>query len=417
MSTNVDHQHLLGINGLGRIGKLTLWYHLLQRHFDGFVVNVGREVGKDMNAVLHTIETDSTYGSLHHFLYGRSRKEIELKIVDEEKGLLSIDGMSVKILRNNRNPRDIGWGKEGVRLVVECTGHYTDPTSPDESEKGSVRGHLKSGAEKIVISAPIKIKDSSKRMPADAGMFVYGINHNDYNPAEQHIISGASCTTTGLAHMMKPLLEIEETSRVLTASMSTIHAATNTQSILDSVPSRGAKDLRKNRSIINNIIITTTGAAIALEKIMPEIQRIGFMADSVRIPTNTASLIILNLTLHTTLLANGQPVITQDFLNNIYRNAANQQQRGLLQFSERQNVSADIIGAEASCTIEGAETHTRTGFMTIPSSFLDAHGINCEHELRIPVTHAKICGWYDNEYGSYAYTLGKLTEYVDELMY
>ena len=97
----------------------------------------------------------------------------------------------------------------------------------------------------MIISAPTKIADKAAKMPDDFGMFIYGINHLDFDPARHHVISAASCTTTGLSHMMKPLLENSETNKILTASMSTIHAATGSQSILDSSPKKGAEDLRK----------------------------------------------------------------------------------------------------------------------------------------------------------------------------
>lgn len=412
----VKGKRLLGINGLGRIGKLTLWYHLQEKVFDGFVINVGREVGCNLDAVLHTILTDSTYGRLESFLYGSSKKDFVAKIVDEKEKMLSVDGMPIKILQTARNPADIGWGKEGVRLVIECTGKFTDPTKADDDAKGSIRGHLKAGAEKVILSAPFKIKDKSLKMPSDAGMFVFGVNHTEYDPEAHHVISGASCTTTGLAHMLKPLLENKQTSQIMTASMSTVHASTATQSILDSVPKTGSKDLRKNRSVLNNVILTTTGAAKALENILSQIQEIGFMADSVRIPTSTASLIILNLTFHSPLKENGDPVITRELINDIYKKAAAGQQKGLLVYSENQNVSADMIGFQASCVIEGAENHTRTGFMPIPSVVLKEHGLKESSDVRVPVTHAKLFGWYDNEFGSYVFTLGHMTKYVAKQM-
>ena len=348
-----DNQNLLGINGLGRIGKLSLWEQVRLRHFDGFVVNIGREVGTGLEAVLHTIERDSTYGTLKRFLYGYSENAFDIKILDQEKGLIEINGMPVTILRSARNPQDISWREHGVRLVVDCTGAHKDPTLPSGGGKPSVRGHLAAGAEKVIMSAPTKIPDKAAKMPGDFGMFIYGINHLDFDPARHHVISAASCTTTGLSHMIKPLLENSETNKILTASMSTIHAATGTQSILDSSPKKGAGDLRKNRSIFNNIILTSTGAAKALEQVLPEIQQFGFMADSVRIPTNTASLIVLNVTFSSPMEESGLPVVNRAFLNNIYKQAARGSQKGLLVFSEKQNVSADIIGFQASVVLDG----------------------------------------------------------------
>lgn len=412
----LTNKRLLGINGLGRIGKLSLWYHLQARHFDGVVINVGRGVGKRFTDIVDVIKTDSTYGSLGVFLRGRTREDCAVEIIDEAAGIFTIDGLWVKVLRTARNPKDIRWAEEGVRLVVDCTGKFVDPTIGPDQKDGSIRGHLESGAETVIISAPFKIKDSSAKLPADSKTFVYGINHLSYDPTKHRVVSAASCTTTALAHMMKPLLDTEETSRILTASMSTVHAATNTQSILDSVPSSGTGDLRKNRSVLNNVILTSTGAAETLEQILPEISRVGFMADSVRIPTTTVSLICLNVTFYQPLSDKGLPVIDRAFVNNIYRKAAAGPQRGLLTYTDKQNVSSDFIGYESAVVIEGHETHLRTAFMTVPSWVLAQHGIvNCAG-LEIPVTHAKIFGWYDNEYGSYVTSLGKLAIHVDKTM-
>ncbi|MGE5383959.1 MAG: glyceraldehyde 3-phosphate dehydrogenase NAD-binding domain-containing protein [Omnitrophica WOR_2 bacterium] len=409
-------KNLLGINGAGRIGKLTIWNHILNKHFGGLVVNAGRGVGKDLEALIHNITHDSTYGSLTHFLYGHSGKKCEIKILDSQQNLVEIDGMPVKFLLSNRNPREINWSGEQVRLVVDCTGAFLDPTVPADSAKGSLRGHLEAGADKVIASAPFKIKDSTLKMPADSSMMVFGINHLDFDTRKHHVISAASCTTTGLAHMMLPLLERPETSHILTAGMSTIHASTSTQSILDAVPSTGTSDLRKSRSVFNNIIITSTGAAKALEKIIPDVQKIGFMADSVRIPINTGSMIILNITFQSPLNDIGEPVITREYLNQIYKETAEGPGAGMLEFSEEQNVSADIIGRKAAIVIEGVETHTRTGFMAINPNLLQNFGIQLNQDIMIPVCHAKIFGWYDNEFGSYVNMLGKLTEYIDKKM-
>jgi glyceraldehyde 3-phosphate dehydrogenase len=416
MTASVKSKRLLGINGLGRIGKLTLWNYLYRKHFDGLVINMGREVGKSVDDLIHVIETDSTYGILGKFLYGYTRNP-EIKVLEASTNvLLDIDGMPVKVLREARNPKDINWRREGVRLVIDTTGQFTDPTSPADCKTGSLRGHLEGGAEKVINSAPFKIKDKSLKMPADSACLIYGINHTEFDPVRHHLISAASCTTTGLAHLIKPLLETKETSQILTASMSTIHAATNTQSVLDAVPKAGATDQRKNRSVMNNIILSTTGSAKTLEEVLPEIKQIGFMADSVRVPTNTVSLIILNITFHTPLDKARQPVISQSLLNNIYRKAAEGSQKGLLIYSERQNVSADLIGVRAAVVVEGHENHTRTGFVALPPETLQAAGVNADKDVRIPVTHAKLFGWYDNEYGSYVNCMGELAIYMDKNM-
>jgi len=412
MKSSISEKKLLGINGLGRIGKLTFWYHLMNRKFDGLVINVGREVGKSLDDLIHTISTDSTYGTLDHFLYGYSGRTCDLKLLDREKNIIEVDGFPIKILNKVRNPRDINWKNEGVRIVVDCTGKFLDPTIPDSDPKGSILGHLTSGTQKVIASAPFKIKNKAKADISRYPTLIYGINHLEYNPVEHDVISAASCTTTGLAHMINPLLEDKETNHILTASMSTVHAATNTQRVLDSVPVTGAGDLRKNRSVLNNIILSTTGAAKTLEKVLPEIINFGFMADSIRIPTNTVSLISLNITFNSRVDDNGMPIINTDYINNIYQMVANGSQKGLLHFSVKQNVSGDILGFPAAVVIEGNVTHTRTGFLNVSSEVLASVGIKNPQDINIPVTHAKIMGWYDNEYGSYVNSLGKLTEYV-----
>ncbi len=416
MQTELKSKRILGINGIGRIGKLTLWNHLNLKYFDGIVINAGRGLGKKPEDVIHYLTTDSTYGSLDRFLYGHTGKTCGIKVLAQEENLYEFDGIPVKLLSKERNPRDIPWSKEGVRLVVDCTGVFLDPSLPADYGKGSLRGHLEAGAEKVIVSAPFKVTDSSMKMPGDSAMFVYGVNHSAYDPLRHHIISAASCTTTALAHMIKPLLETEETSGIVTASMSTVHSATNNQSILDAPPKAGTGDLRRNRSVMNNIIPTSTGAAIALEEILPQIKEIGFMADSIRVPTSTVSLISLNLTFRTVLSESGEPVLTKEFINDIFRKAANGPQKDFLVFTENQNVSSDLMGCQAAVIIEGHENHTRTGFLPLSAEILRQYGIKTTQDIHFPVTHAKIFGWYDNEFGCYVNCLGKLTKYLDKNM-
>jgi glyceraldehyde 3-phosphate dehydrogenase len=414
MDIRVGNKNYLGVNSLGRIGKLVVWHQIAKKQFDGVVVNLGRTVGKSIDDIIQTIEMDTTYGSLRKFLYGMNSSKEIVKVIDKDRLIIELDGMPVKILTSERNPKNIPWKDEDVRVVVDCTGQYVDPTTPFDDPKGSLRGHLVGGAQKVILSAPFKIKDKSSKMPDDSIMMVYGINHLEYNPDKHHIVSAASCTTTGLSHMIKPLLEDKESSKILTTSMSTVHSSTNTQSVLDSVPKANASDLRKNRSVFNNIILSTTGAAKALEAILPQIQEIGFMADSVRIPTNTVSLLVLNITFSAGLDEKGNPIINRKYLNDIFRQAAEGSQKGMLVFSERQNVSSDLAGFNASVVIEGHETHTRTGFINLPAEMFESYGMKNSKNIHLPVTHAKIFGWYDNEYGSYVNTLGALAEYINK---
>ncbi|KQC06887.1 MAG: glyceraldehyde-3-phosphate dehydrogenase [Candidatus Cloacimonas sp. SDB] len=412
MGMSIKEKKLLGINGLGRIGKLTLWYHLISRNFDGIVINVGRVVGKGLEDLVQVISSDSTYGTLNHFINGNSGRKIKIKLIDELNGLIEIDGFPIKFLNKERNPQNINWKKEGVKIVVDCTGKFLDPTISSNDPKGSVMGHTIAGAEKIIVSAPFKIKNKLLEDSDSFPTLIYGINHTSYDPQKHHVVSAASCTTTGLAHMIKPLLEDKETNDVLTASMSTVHAATNTQSVLDSVPKTGATDLRKNRSVLNSIILSSTGAAKTLEKVIPQVIKFGFMADSIRIPTTTVSLISLNITFNSRLDENGLPYINAEYLHNIYKTAAKGPQKDLLYYSANQNVSLDLLGFPAAVVIEANEIHTRTGFLQISTDVLCSVGMSDMQEVNIPVTHAKIMGWYDNEYGSYVNSLGRLTEYV-----
>ena len=394
----------LGINGLGRIGKLTLWYHLGHDDFDRFVVNVGRSVGTSLQSVVEYVNKDSTYGPLHRFLDGH-RGRPDIHVVDESGGLVKAYGKEIVFLREVRNPKDIPWRDHGVTLVVDCTGKFRDPHTDADDPKGALRGHLAAGARAVVQSSPFKSKLKGVPTPQDAVMLIHGINHLDFDPGKHKLVSAASCTTTALAHMMRPLLARDLTRNMITAGMSTVHAVTNSQPVLDAVPGAGDKDMRKKRGAMGNIVLTSTNAASALEQVMPEIARIGFMADSVRIPTNSVSLIILNVTFQTEALPDGTVSVDRDDINAIYREAAEGEARGLVKYSEEQNVSADMLGEDAAVVIEGIETHTRTGFVD-----LKLPGGCGEH--RIPLTHVKIFGWYDNEMGSYTYRLGELTSHV-----
>jgi glyceraldehyde 3-phosphate dehydrogenase len=366
--------------------------------------------------VCGAIEKDSTYGSMHRFLFGVDAEPC-VRIVDREKRLLEVAGVPVTILQTARNPRDIGWRDHGARVVIETTGTLCDPTLPPDAERGSIRGHLDAGAEIVVNSAAFKIKDKALSVPDDAISLIYGCNHELFDPARHRVVSAASCTTTALAHMVKPLLDHLRDSTIMTASMSTVHAATNSQTLLDTVPKAGAKDLRRNRSSLNSIILTSSNAAHALEEVIPEIREIGFMADSVRIPIPTESLIILNLTFQTQIGTDGRASVNNQMLNEIYRDAASGSQKGQLVYSEEQNVPADVTGMRAAVVIEASENHTRTGFVDfdlaqVPDVDPKILGSLSSPLIRVPVTHAKIFGWYDNEYGSYTNMFGDLTVHV-----
>ena len=409
---------VLGINGLGRIGKLTLWHHICRKYFPEIVVNIGRKVGTRLEDIALYIEKDSTYGTLQRYLYGHKTKRI-IENLDEDRGTMLIDGIPVTILRETRNPRLIPWDKYGAKIVVESTGKFKDPAAPPDSKEGSARDHLEAGAEKVIVSAPFKIKTKGISMPDDATTIVIGINDDIYDHTKHRVISAASCTTTCLSYMIKPLLDYFGPKKILSASMATIHAATGNQEVLDRLPEAGATDLRKNRGIMNNIILTTTGAAKTLGLVIPEMNKIGFIAESVRIPTTTGSLIILIVALYD---EPGSPAINRTLINDIYRDAEKREKRGYIKYTDEQNVSSDIIGQFGpATTIEGNETHTRTAFVTLDLSKLykvpESLAGQLPSNIEIPVTQTSIYGWYDNELGSYTNMLGDLTVKIASTVY
>ncbi|MCP3667908.1 MAG: glyceraldehyde-3-phosphate dehydrogenase [Gammaproteobacteria bacterium] len=397
----------LGINGMGRIGKLSLWHHIARKSFSEIVINLGRDVGQGMSDIAQVIEKDSSYGRLSNFLYGFNGPRTVIDNLNEEAGTMTVDGIPVKVLRSDRNPKDIPWGENGVRLVCDTTGAYTDPTVPGDNVKGSLRGHLDAGAEKVVLSAPFKIKNQGLVMPDDAITTVMGINGSDFDPRKHNVLSAASCTTTCLSFMMKPMLDALGADHILSASMVTIHAATGSQKVLDAVPKTGATDTRKNRSIMNNIILTTTGAANALKLVLPEMGDIGFMAESVRVPTATGSLIILTLNIQA---EDPSKPVNREEINAIYKAAAEGPMNDYLIYSEHQNVSSDIVGfPKAAATIESSETHSRTAMVRMyPADGGDL--------MEAPVTKVVIYGWYDNELGSYTNMLGDRLVSIAEQM-
>jgi glyceraldehyde 3-phosphate dehydrogenase len=410
----------LGINGFGRIGKITVWHQIGRKYFKELVVNIGREAGTSLEDIAHYLERDSNYGGLSTYLYGYRAPNL-IEEINENDGTMVVDGIKVTFLRKERNPLNINWDEHDVRLVVDTTGQFLDPTVDAESPKGSVRGHLECGAEKVIVSAPFKIKDMGKGLRGsavqDSVTTVMGINDNTYDPQIHKIISNASCTTTCLAHMIKPLLNYFGSKKILSASMATIHASTGSQQVLDRLPGSDKTDLRKNRSIFNNIILTTTGAAKALSLVIPEMENIGFIAESVRVPINTGSLIILVINFQE---GHSGESIRKKLINDIYRQAAEKDPNKYLLYTDKQNVSCDIIGSpRAGAIIEGHETHTRTAEVAIDLSRVSGLEPDIISQLknlivRVPVTQAVIYGWYDNELGGYTEMLGDRTVTVAE---
>ena len=404
----------LGINGLGRIGKLSLWHHVARDSFSELVVNIGREAGGGLEDVADYIERDSTYGYLGQYLYGHNGGRV-IENLNEEHGTFQVNGVPVTILRKDRNPKDLPWKSLGVPLVVDATGKFLDPAVPPDDKNGSLQGHLQAGAEKVIASAPFKIKDKSASMPERCRDHASWASTTTGTARKQHrMISGASCTTTCLAFMVKPLLDYFGADKILSASMVTVHAATGSQEVLDRLPDAKTKDLRKNRSILNNIILTSTGAAKALGLVIPEMKRIGFIAESVRIPTSTGSLIVLVVNLQDESLE--QP-INREIINQVYRKASETYMKNYLLYSEPAErllaISSGTPGRRPSS--KGRKpTPGRPISASISAKFRPARKKPLKGEqgrcvAEIPVTQAVVYGWYDNELGSYTNLLGDLT--------
>ena len=190
MKASVKGKRLLGINGLGRIGKLTLWNFLYRKHFDGLVINMGREVGKSVDDLVQVIETDSTYGTLGKFLYGYTRKP-EIKVLE------ACDKRFARYRRRAGEGPPGSEKSEGYQLAQGrgAPGYrhhrpvHGPGLLPPISRNGSLRGHLEGGAEKVINSSPFKIKDKSLKMPDDSACLIYGINHTGFRsgPASSHL--------------------------------------------------------------------------------------------------------------------------------------------------------------------------------------------------------------------------------------
>jgi glyceraldehyde 3-phosphate dehydrogenase len=215
--------------------------------------------------------------------------------------------------------------------------------------------------------------------------------------------------------MVKPLLDHFGPDPILSASMVTVHATTGGQEILDQLPAAGTDDLRKNRSIFNNIILTTTGAADALGQVIPAMKEIDFVAESVRIPTSTGSIVVLSLNIQD----DPENSMSREKINDIYREAANGYLSSYLSYTDSQNVSSDIVGTAAAAVIEGRETRAHTSrvkvnlgsacrLVTSGQPVLEVGGST----LEIPVTRVVVYGWYDNELGSFCDILGETAKRI-----
>ncbi|AVZ71393.1 type I glyceraldehyde-3-phosphate dehydrogenase [Streptomyces lunaelactis] len=330
----------VGINGFGRIGRNYLRSVLARAGRGAAEVEVVAVNDIAPAAALaHLLEYDSTYGPL-----GRA--------VGHDEHSITVDGQRIAFTAQ-RDPAVLAWGKLGVEILIESTGHFR--TRDDAAL------HLKAGARKVLISSPGKDVDAT---------VVMGVNQAGYDPDRHHIVSGASCTTNCVVPMVHVL---HEQFGIVKGLMTTIHGYTNDQALLDSPH----KDLRRARSAAVSIIPTSTGAARAVGLVIPALDG-ALDGIAVRVPVPDGSLTDLTLVLR-------QEVTTEE-INTAFTEAAEGPLHGILRVNTAPIVSRDIIGDPASCIIDAPLTQ--------------AHG-----DL------VKVFGWYDNEWG-YSNRLLDLTEYV-----
>ncbi|MBI4411051.1 MAG: type I glyceraldehyde-3-phosphate dehydrogenase [Deltaproteobacteria bacterium] len=315
----------IGINGFGRIGRCIV-RSLLKKKTDIELVAVN-ELG-DLKTNVHLLKYDS--------IHGRLGVEVQAK----EKAL-SIGGRDVTVTAM-KNPAEIPWKNLGVDIVLECTGLFTD------REKASL--HLQGGAKKVIISAPAKNPDIT---------VCAGINLNAYDPKNHHIVSNASCTTNCLAPVAKVLHENFIIERAL---MTTIHSYTNDQRILDVAHS----DLRRARSAALSQIPTKTGAAKAIDLVLPELKG-KFDGMAIRVPTADVSCV--------DLVCNVKKETDEKEINAAFEKAANGTLKGILGVSQEPLVSADYIGDPRSSIVDALCTRV------------------------IDKKLVKVLAWYDNEMG------------------
>jgi glyceraldehyde 3-phosphate dehydrogenase len=331
----------VGINGFGRIGRQVL-KAIRDNYPETLEVVAFNDIG-DLKTMAHLLKYDSNYG----------RFDGTVEVGENE---LIIDGKPVKVLKES-DPSKLPWGDLGVGIVVESTGLFTikkDGINKKGKEVKGAENHItKGGAKKVIITAPAEGEDLT---------IVLGVNDNKYDPAVHHVVSNASCTTNGLAPAVKVANDKFTINRGL---MTTIHAYTNDQKILDLPHS----DLRRARAAALSIIPTSTGAARALKLVIPEMEG-KLDGYALRVPTSTVSVIDLAVEL-------GSPTTTEE-LRQAYRDAANGPMQGILAAVEEPLVSIDFKGDPHSSLVDLALT------------MVLGKGAG---------TFAKIIAWYDNEWG------------------
>jgi glyceraldehyde 3-phosphate dehydrogenase len=304
----------IGINGFGRIGRLTL-RAILARHNNEIEVMAVNDLA-DTKTNAHLFKWDS--------VYGRYQGEVTAK----EKSII-IDGQEIQVI-SEREPGNIPWKNYGVDIVIESTGKFTD------AEKA--RAHTNSGVKKVIISAPAEKEDAT---------IVLGVNENTYNPKKHTIISNASCTTNGIAPAVKVL---HESFGVTKGLMTTIHSYTNDQVILDIVH----KDIRRARAAALNMIPTSTGAAKLVGRLVPGLEG-KIHGYSMRVPTPSVSVI--------DFVCNTAKDVTADDVNKAFKTAANGQLKGIMEYCEEKLVSMDFKGNYHSSIIDAPSTMVIGGNM------------------------------------------------------
>ncbi len=328
----------IGINGFGRIGRLTL--RAANQYHSGELEVVAINDLTDTKTNAHLLKWDSTYGR-----YPGTVEATENAIV--------VDDKEVRVL-SERDPAKIPWQDYGVDIVIESTGIFNDATK--------AAAHRQGGAKKVLISAPAKNEDIT---------IVLGVNEDRYDPDKHHVISNASCTTNGLAPVVKVLHQSFGVSKGL---MTTIHAYTNDQRLQDMFH----KDLRRARAAAMNMVPTTTGAAYAVTLVMPELKgKLHGMA--FRVPVPTVSVV--------DLVADLDREVTVEQVNQAVRTAAEGPLKGILEYCQEPLVSMDFKGNPASSIFDALSTMVIGGNMV------------------------KVLAWYDNEWG-YTCRLADLAVYI-----
>ena len=329
----------VGINGFGRIGR-NFFRAILASGADIQIVGVNDLT--DVKTLAMLLKYDSILGKL----------PAEITYDDTS---ITVDGKSFKVLAE-RDPANLPWAALGADIVIESTGFFTDATK--------AKAHITAGAKKVIISAPAKNED---------GTFVVGVNHTDYDPATQHIISNASCTTNCLAPMA---MVLDQTVGIVSGLMTTIHAYTGDQNLQDGPH----KDLRRARAAAINIVPTSTGAAKAVALVLPQLKG-KLDGYALRVPTPTGSATDL------TFIA-GRETSAEEINAAIKAASETPALKGILEYTEDPIVSTDIVTNPASSIFDAGLT-------------------------KVIGNQVKVVSWYDNEWG-YSNSLIKLTTYVGE---